>query len=301
MARLGRNRYGKSAVRLVKVERGSDQHVLRDATVAIALEGEFEAAHVAGDNRAVLPTDTMKNTVYALAREHYTSSAESFALHLAAHFLEHPAGIARARIRIAEAIWSRVDRKGRPHPHAFLRAGTEQRLARVTADRERIVVQGGINDLLVLKTKGSAFEDFIRDSFTTLPDASDRIFATAVRAVWLYRARSASRIRDQGSGIRERITDQSDDGTEYNHCWQRARTALLETFADHDSKSVQHTLYAMGEAVLAACDEIEEVHFVMPNRHHLPVDLGKLGLDNRNDIFVPTREPYGRIEAVVRR
>ncbi len=279
MARLGANRYGKSAVRLVKVERGAERHVLRDASVAIALEGDFEAAHVDGDNRAVLPTDTMKNTVYALARDHYTDSPESFALHLASHFLGHPARIPRARIRIAEALWSRIERNGQPHPSAFLRAGTEQRLARVDADREGSTVHGGIKDLLILKTTGSAFEDFIRDPFTTLPDTSDRVFATAVRAIWLYR----------GTGI------------DYTACWQRARSAILETFADHDSKSVQHTLFAMGEDVLARCDEIEQVRFVLPNRHHLPVDLTRLGLENRNDIFVATREPYGRIEAVVRR
>jgi urate oxidase len=279
MARLGTNRYGKSAVRLVKVERGSDRHVLRDATVGIALEGQFEAAHVAGDNRAVLPTDTMKNTVYALAGDGYTGSPEEFALYLARHFLGHPAQIERARIRIAEGLWSRIDKQGKPHPSAFLRAGTEQRLARVNASRSGVIVHGGINDLLVLKTTDSAFEGFIRDPFTTLPDTSDRILATAIRAVWLYRA----------------------DSPDYSGCWRRARSAILETFADHDSRSVQHTLYAMGESVLAACDEIEHVRFVLPNRHHLPVDLSKLGLENRNDIFVATREPYGRIEAVVRR
>ncbi|MEX2281769.1 MAG: urate oxidase [Gemmatimonadota bacterium] len=279
MARLGPNRYGKSAVRVVKVERSGDRHVLRDATVAIALEGQFEAAHLGGDNRAVLPTDTMKNTVYALARDGYTGSPEAFALHLARHFLEHPAPVTQVRIRIAEALWSRIEKHGKPHPSAFLRAGTEQRLARVDASHTGMTVHGGINDLLVLKTTDSAFEGFIRDQFTTLPDTSDRVLATAIRALWRYRT----------------------DPADYSGCWHTARSAILETFADHESRSVQHTLYAMGESVLAACDDVDEVRFVLPNRHHLPVDLSRLGLENRNDIFVATREPYGRIEAVVRR
>ena len=279
MARLGPNRYGKSAVRLVKVERNPDRHVLRDATVAIALEGDFDAAHQRGDNRDVLPTDTMKNTVYALAREHYTGAPESFALRLARHFLEHPAALTRARVRVTEALWTRIDKDGKPHPSAFLRAGTEKRLARVDAGHAHTVVHGGIDDLLILKTSGSAFEDFIRDEFTTLPDTSDRIFATAVRAVWLYNSET----------------------TDFDSCWQTSRSAILNTFADHDSKSVQHTLYAMGEAVLAACGEIAEIRFVLPNRHHIPVDMTRLGMENRNDIFVATREPFGRIEAVVKR
>jgi urate oxidase len=282
MPSLGPNRYGKSRVRLVKVERRTDQHVLRDATVAIALEGDFERAHTEGDNRLVLPTDTMKNTVYALARQKYSDSAESFAFDLARHFLDLrsdagplTAHVTRAHVRIAEHSWSRIQ----PHPHAFMSSGSEQRLARVTAARERAVVYGGIKDLVVLKTSDSGFEDFLRDRYTTLPDTSDRIFATAIRAVWRY----------------------GTPGANHTACWQHARAAILETFADHKSRSVQHTLYAMGEAVLAVCRDIEEVRFSLPNRHHLPVDVSRFGLPNQNDIFVATTEPYGLIEAVVRR
>lgn len=287
MARLGRNRYGKSRVRLVKVERRADQHVLRDATVAIALEGDFENAHTRGDNRGVLPTDTMKNTVYVLAREHFGAAVEDFALHLGRHFLQvrsargEPltAHVTRADVRISENLWSRIPKNGAPHPHAFLSSGSELRLARAIVGRNRTTVYGGISDLLVLKTSGSAFEGYPHDPLTTLPETSDRILATAVRAVWRYNT----------------------EHTDYTSCWQRARRAVLETFADHDSRSVQHTLYAMGEAVLSACSEVEDIRFTLPNRHHMPVDLSRFGLTNQNDIFVATREPYGRIEGVVER
>jgi urate oxidase len=287
VARLGPNRYGKARVRLVKLERRAGLHVLRDVTVAIALEGDFESAHTRGDNRGVLPTDTMKNTVYALAREHLGDAVEDFALQLGRHFLgvrsaqgePLTAHVTRAAIRINESMWSRIPKDGKPHPYAFLSAGTEQRIARVMVGRERTTVFGGINDLLVLKTAGSAFEGYPKDPLTTLPETSDRIFATAVRAVWRYTV----------------------ERPDYSVCWQRARRAILETFADHDSRSVQHTLYAMGEAVLAACSEIEEVRFTLPNRHHIPIDLSPFGMRNQNDIFVATREPYGLIEGVVRR
>ena len=77
------------------------------------------------------------------------------------------------------------------------------------------------------------------------------------------------------------------------------RTTLLETFAEHDSESVQHTLYAMGQAVLDSVERCRPIRLVMPNKHHLPVDLSRLGLENRNEIFVATDEPYGLIEATL--
>ena len=75
----------------------------------------------------------------------------------------------------------------------------------------------------------------------------------------------------------------------------------MNTFAAHTSESVQHTLYAMGEAALAACEGIGEIHLSLPNRHHLLVDLKPFGLDNPNEIFVATDQPFGLIEATVTR
>jgi urate oxidase len=66
---LADNNYGKQAVRLVTVRRRADRHELQDVTVGIRFEGDFTAAYADGDNSGVLPTDTMKNTVYALAAE----------------------------------------------------------------------------------------------------------------------------------------------------------------------------------------------------------------------------------------
>jgi urate oxidase len=77
------------------------------------------------------------------------------------------------------------------------------------------------------------------------------------------------------------------------------RDALVETFARTQSRSVQETLFAMGAAALDACQEIAEIRLVLPNQHHLLVDLSAFGLSNANEVFVATREPYGRIEGVV--
>jgi len=271
------NRYGKSRVRLVKLRRSREPHEIVDLTIDVQLEGAFDAVYVDGDNASCLATDTMKNTVYALARQDPIVSVESFGLRLAAHFIATPQ-VARVRLSAIEHRWDRLAVGGRPHPHAFVQPGGEQWTAVVTCDRERREVVSGLANLVVLKTTDSAFAGFPRDPFTTLPETTDRILATAVTASWRYASASAD------FSARDRI-----------------RTALVETFAAHDSRSVQHTLYAMGEAALAACGEIVEITLSLPNRHHLLVDLAPFGLDNPNEIFVATDQPYGLIEATIRR
>jgi urate oxidase len=272
------NNYGKQAVRLVTVRRRPDTHELKDVTVAIRLEGDFAAAYTDGDNSFVLPTDTMKNMVYGLAAEHPFDDVEDFGLALSDHVLQASPRAARAHVELTEHLWERIDKGGEPHPHAFRRAGSERRIATVERDRQGVRILAGLEDLVVMKTARSAFEGFPRDRYTTLRESSDRLLATAVRATWRY----------------------SRPSVPFGSLWQEVRRILLETFADHDSLSVQHTLYAMGEAVLETVD-VEEIHLSMPNKHHIPVDLTPFGLENRNEIFVATVEPYGLIEATIKR
>jgi urate oxidase len=219
----------------------------------------------------------MKNTVYALARHDPIDHVELFALRLAAHF-SAKSGVSRVRIAAAEHPWVRLSAGGRAHPHAFEQPGREQWTAVVTRDASGSRVVSGLSDLVVLKTTDSAFSGFPRDEFTTLRETEDRILATSVTAAWTY--------RDAGVDFSAR---------------HRVRRALVDAFAAHDSRSVQHTLYAMGEAALAACAELDDITLSMPNRHHLLVDLTPFGLDNPNEIFVATDEPYGLIEATLRR
>jgi urate oxidase len=278
------NRYGKSRVRLVKVRRPSSDstvadrpHEIVDLTIDVQLEGAFDAVYVAGDNASCLATDTMKNTVYALAHQDPIAHVETFALRLADHFAGKPV-VSRVRITAAEHRWERLAVDGQPHPHAFVHPGGEHWTTVVTRDASGGRVVSGLADLVVLKTTDSAFAGFPRDRFTTLPETEDRILATSVTASWRYASTAAD------FSARDRI-----------------RRALVETFAAHGSRSVQHTLYAMGEAALTACAEIAEITLALPNRHHLLVDLTPFGLDNPNEIFVATDQPYGLIEATVRR
>jgi urate oxidase len=272
------NSYGKQSIRLVTVRRGAEPHVLKDVTVAVRFEGDFTTAYTEGDNQGVFPTDTMKNTVYALAAQHPFDDIEDFGLALTDHFLGSSPRASSVRVELDEHLWEPIEAGGAPHPHGFRKAGAERRTAVVTRDRQGARVLAGLADLIVMKTAKSAFAGFPRDRYTTLRETSDRLLATAVQATWRY----------------------SRPYVAFGRLRQEVRRVLLETFAAHDSLSVQHTLYAMGEAVLESVD-VEEIHLAMPNLHHLPVDLTPFGLENRNEVFVATAEPYGLIEATLRR
>ncbi len=274
---LAWNRYGKSRVRLVKLKRARDPHDLIDLTIDVQLEGAFDAVYTDGDNAACVATDTMKNTVYALARHDPIDHVEAFALRLARHFAAKP-GVSRARISAREHPWLRLSPGGRPHPHAFEQRGGEHWTAQATCGAEGERVVSGLADLVVLKTTDSAFAGFPRDQYTTLPDTEDRILATSIAASWTYASPTAD------YSARDRV-----------------RAALVDTFASHVSRSVQHTMHAMGEAALAACAEIADITLTMPNRHHLLVDLTPFGADNPNEIFVATDQPFGLIEATMKR
>jgi urate oxidase len=282
-AQLVDNAYGKSQVRLTKVTRLADRHELKEIDVDIQLRGAFDACYTAGDNRGVLPTDTMKNTVYALAAQHPLDSVESFAAALAGHFLNHPglAHCSSARVGIRESRWKRIhDSAGKEHPWSFVNGGTEKRTCAVTRSRggtDEFV--GGIDDLQLLKTTESAFKDFLHDPYTTLPDTDDRIFATTVRATWRYNSSKS----------------------DWNAAFDSIRHALMVTFAGHMSLSAQQTLLAMGEAAIQACGDIDEIEIWLPNQHRIPFNLKPLGLENRNEIFVTTAEPFGLIGGTVRR
>ncbi len=277
--RLGENNYGKSRIRLLRVARQEGRHDIKEVTLAIRFEGDFETAHTKGDNRKILPTDTMKNTVYALARQHSIEPIEEFGLHLIDHFLTYNPQVSRVRIETKENLWTRLPHGGKPHASAFTLAGGEKRTAMLSGTREGTEIRAGVEDLIVLKTTNSAFDHFLRDPYTTLKDDRNRILSTAIRANWLYPA----------------------EDMEFGPLWYGIRQMLLETFAEHKSESLQHTLYAMGEAVLNNFENVREIHLSLPNKHFNLIDLGPLGMDNPGEVFLPTDDPHGLIEATLRK
>ena len=280
MIRLAENTYGKCRVRVVRVKRDRPMHQLQEWSVEILLRGDFDDCFTAGDNSSILATDTMKNTVYSLARDTSAESIEDFALELGKFFISNNPQVDTTGISIASVAWEHIPVDGAPHPSAFARGGGELQTTRVTCVKSGAAsVTSGLDNLVIMKTANSGFEGFIRDARTTLPETADRLFGTAVRAQWNY----------------------CPGALPFEKLRKRTRDLLLKSFAEHDSKSVQHTLYAMGKSVLEAMEQIQDIELVMPNKHCLLVDLSKFGKTNPNEIFVPTEEPYGYIEARISR
>jgi urate oxidase len=281
MPKLTANQYGKSGVRLTKVVRNGKTHTLHEYEVAIQCTGAFAAAYLDGDNRKVIATDSIKNTVYVLAKENQFETAEDFAILLASHFPNLYKQVKGCTVNITEARWDRIKVGGRPHVHSFVNGGSELHTVRVevTKNDNPPVVFGGVTNLMVLKTTNSAWKDFWSDRYRTLKDADDRIFATSVTSEWQF----------DGGKI------------DFAAATNRIRMALLETFATHNSLGVQQTMYAMGEAALAAEPSIKNIRFRLPNQHRIPFNLDPFGLEFENDIFVWTDEPYGDISAFIER
>jgi urate oxidase len=273
---VGQNRYGKSAIRLVKVDRDRTPHRVRDLTIAIALSGDFASSYSEGDNSAVIATDTMKNTAYALAGEHLTGPIESFGLALGRHFLGSGPQVGLAKIRIDEHAWLPIGEAA----DAFTRDGSSTRMAEVSVRRDGVMVRAGISDLAVMKTTRSAFAGFPRDRFTTLEETDDRIMATKVTASWAY--------------------DPADD-VDFDASYESVRSTFLEVFADHHSVSVQASIWIIGKAILERHPEVAEVSMSLPNLHHWTVDLAPFGIENDREVYVATTEPHGLIEATIRR
>jgi urate oxidase len=280
MIAVAENKYGKSRVRLVQVKRQAGWHDLREWTLEILLQGDFDSCFVEGDNSKILPTDTMKNTVYSLARNSAAECMEEFAKELIEFLLGRNPQVSATEVSISEKAWEHLSSGGKPHPTTFVQASGETQTTRVTRTRAgEYSITAGFENLIVMKTSGSAFEGYIQDSLTTLPPAKDRLLGTAVRANWNYTWADVA-----FSSLRAKV-----------------REILLALFAAHQSKSVQHTLYAMGKAVLEEIAEIEDIELAMPNKHCLLVDLSRFGQDNPNEIFVPIDEPHGNIQARLRR
>ena len=280
MIAVAENRYGKSRVRLMQVKRAPGWHELRDWTVDIFLEGRFDACFIDGDNHSILPTDTMKNTVYFLARKSSAASMEDFARELGDFFLARNPQVSAAEVRVSAKAWEHMEFDGQPQPTSFVQSSSEQQTTKVSRRRDTVCsISSGFDNLVILKTSGSAFEGYFQDPLTTLAPTKDRLLGTKVRGNWNY----------------------SPTAEDFYTLRSRIRELLLSAFSRHQSKSVQHTLYAMGRTVLEEVNEIEDINLVMPNQHCLLVDLSRFGQDNPNEIFVPIDEPHGYIEARLHR
>ena len=273
------HRYGKAKVRVLKNLKRDGLHTIKELEVQVLLAGDFESSYSSGDNHLVVATDTMKNTVNVLAFEKLEEQTEPFALSLSQHFLEKYPHVSTVSIETSERIWQRLTADSQPSPTNFLAPQKFTPICEVHATRTQTRLTSGIRDLIIMKTAGSAFAEFHRDEFTTLPETQDRIMATSMAARWTFAATPA----------------------DYNKTNGDVLDAMLDCFVANDSPSVQKTMYDLGIAALNRCPEISEVNLVMPNLHCLLIDLKPFGRVNPNTLFVPTDAPHGLIEATIER
>ncbi|MFK4106087.1 factor-independent urate hydroxylase [Streptomyces sp. NPDC019531] len=283
---LGQNQYGKAENRVVKITRDGATHHIKDLNVSVSLSGDMDEVHYSGSNANVLPTDTTKNTVYAFAKEHGIESAEQFGIHLARHFVTSQEPIRTARIRIEEYAWERIESAGKGE-HSFVRQGQETRLAQITYDGSSWEVVSGLKDLTVMNSTDSEFWGYVKDKYTTLPEAYDRILATEVSGRWRFN-----------------WTDEAEPMPAWEESYAQVKEHLLRAFAETYSLSLQQTLYRMGSRIIENRGEIDEVRFSLPNKHHFLVDLEPFGLKNATEdgaVYFAADRPYGLIEATVLR
>lgn len=280
---LGHNQYGKAEVRLVRITRHDDasgpgaRHDIKDVNVTTQLYGDFEDCHRTGNNENLIATDTQKNTVYGLAGQHNVGAIEDFGLLLVRHFRDELDAVRGAHAIIEEYGWNRIDVDGSPHGHAFSRGAAEKRTTAITLDGDRTWVTAGIQDLIVLKSTGSEFHGYPKTQYTTLPETTDRILATAVTVRWRYNTLDV----------------------DWDASFATIRVTVLATFATIHSLSLQQTLFGIGEAIIESRPEVDEVRLSMPNKHHFLVDLSPFGQENKNEVFYAADRPYGLIEGVV--
>jgi len=262
----------------MKLDRSTSPHTIMDLSVQITLKGDMESAFTQGDNQKVVPTDTMKNTVYIMAKRHKFSTAEEFGEILTKHFVSNYEQISSAKVVIQENAWNNMSTGTVVAKNAFSMEKSMVKTIEVNFDGSVKNVRSGISNLTILKSEYSGFENYMQDEYTTLKPTADRVLATTLTSMWDY----------------------SQDVHYESYAYQ-IKEVLLSVFAAHHSKSVQETLYDMGKAVLDQFLEVTNITISMPNEHKILFDLQKFGMENDNEIFVPTPEPFGVIEATLSR
>jgi urate oxidase len=275
--KLQTNRYGKARVRVFKKIKKDGIHFPKELDVKTLLEGDFGDSYTKDDNQKIIATDSIKNTTNVIAYHQLGTETEPFAMALCQHYLQKYSHVISVNVETLERVWERQMVGGNPSGTNFVSTSKGIPWTRTIGTRDLIETTSGIRELVLLKTSGSAWEDFLRDDLTTLPDTNDRLLGTSLTASWVYQKVPAS----------------------YATANAKIIEVMLEAFSTRFSPSAQSTQYHMGEAALNACPEIRQISLTMPNLHYLVIDLTPFGIQNDKELFVPTDAPQGWIEATV--
>jgi urate oxidase len=271
--------YGASQIRLLRVTRRGDRHDLRDLVIAVNVEGDVEEAFTKGDNELLLPADTLRNTVNAIARDESLREIEELGLALAAHFMEHQPQFGRVRIDLSQQPWTRLAVGGRAQGQAFTAANSERRTASITSNGTQVSVAAGLTDFAIMKTAGAAFEGYLADQFTTVEAEKERVLAVSAEARWTY------------------LHDEVAFGVYY----EGIRDLLIEAFVQQLSRSAEHTAHAMASMVLSSYADVGDVTVRLRQRSLPLVELAPFGLDNPHVLFRPEDAPELTAEVTLSR
>jgi len=298
MGDIQEHNHGKGRVRVAKrwVDASTGiNHFIDFNCEATTWSPDCEKSYTVGDNTMVVATDTCKNIAYVVAKEHTFSSPEEFATLYAQRFLEAYPHIIKTRVTVIQVPWERATVAGRSHKHAFVpSSGTTRWAATAVAVRNQpTVITSEIRGMVVLKTTQSGWSDFHRNEYTLLADTGERMMASSVTARWEYKEPVAASGQAEGKYVVMRAT---------------ISEALLATFTGPPdtgsfSPGVQYTLHKMGLAALQAVPEVSSITLNMPNIHYLPAKLlDAMGIHKfEDDVFIPTDEPHGTIQATITR
>ncbi|XP_051930605.1 uricase isoform X1 [Hippocampus zosterae] len=281
-----RTGYGKNTVKVLCIRRQWGHHDVIELKADVQLTLKSRKEYLTGDNSDIIPTDTIKNTVHALAKLNGVKTIEQFSLDLCHHFLTSFNHVLRVKVYMEEAPWKRLEKNGVEHAHAFIYNPETIRFCEIEQHLHGIpVIHGGLKDMKVLKTTQSGFVGFLRDRFTTLQEATDRCFCTTVCAKWRY-----NKVQD----------------VNFDTVWKCVKDTIIETFAGpfdqgEFSPSVQKTLYDTQVLVLTRAPEVDEIEIIMPNNHYFNIDMTKMGIENKAEVLLPVDNPSGNITGTVRR
>lgn len=290
-AGLGWNRYGKMNVRLLRVVKDSPKHEVNEFTAQMLLEGPFDGAFENSDNSSIVPTETQKNTLYALSKKYSVEHIERWASSCAKDMLARHKHLTAVFVHVDKIPWQRINVDGKDHPHAFMTGTGGTRFATLRQTRSGITqFSAGFKDLKVMKTTMSGFEGFIRDEYTTLKETKDRIMATKVYCEWNY------------------LPSIDVAGTDFNAIFAQIQKITLKNFAGDFVKgtysaSVQATIYNIGMEVLRTFPSIQDITLKLPNLHYYYVNFDdfKTDLKNNNEVFLTFDGAAGQIEATIER
>ena len=271
--------YGKDHVRVMRIDRKSDRHEVRELTVRAMLTGAFDGAFTDADNTTSVATDTVKNVINVVARENLGLGTELFCAAVGRKLLDSYPEVESVTVTGHETKWARLMVDGAPHGHSFLLDSNGKPFARVISTRTGTTTESGLSAFTFMKSTESGWEHYIQDRFTTIPETHDRMAATAMDASWRWKSAPANHEAANATILSE----------------------LLKVFATTYSASVQDSLYRMGIAALDAVPEISDISMACPNKHYLLVNLTPFGLENANQVFTSTDEPHGQIECTVGR